>query len=367
LIVARKLGRQVIGFELSEEYTKAGTERLNAAASGDPLTGAPEPTMSGKQTPGKQTATAPEMAAVPPVVIEEAAAPSVLVVKDETTPVETPEPEAASAPAVKSAPLTRRLYDILNETIAAAFEKTHDGWAADRVLTDPQLQASFYEECVRLGLPLSQKETCLRLLKLRKKGGALKGSKRYSVSADDCEPYLHACEIAWATIHAASPDISLEEILIDPEQATAFDAVATQFAAGFTSLEYRWGALRLRKSLKKARERGLTLKPPRRFWLGTSFAKYRPQDVADARGLYLVYEGDDCLYVGGTTNLRQRLQEITTKPSQHWGAKRRQLSVKYFTTPKTETDLLAWVSAVISQQETIPRLNLNELDADHGS
>ena len=237
----------------------------------------------------------------------------------------------------------------------------------DRILTDPKLQAAFYKECVRLGLPLSQKETCLRLLKLRKKGGALKGSKRHSVSAAECEPYLHASEIAWATIHAAYPDISVEEILSNPKQAAAFDAMAVQFAPGFTSLEYRWGALRLRKSLKKARERGLNLKPPRRFWLGASFAKYRPQDIADARGLYLIHEGDDCLYVGGTTNLRQRLQAITTKPSQHWGVKRRQLSFKYFTTPEAESDLLAWVSAVISQQKSIPTFNLDELHADHGT
>ena len=358
LIVARKLGRQVIGFELSEEYTKAGTERLNAATSGDPLTGAPEPTMSAKQTPAKTVVLEP--------VIEQPAPPSVAVAKDETTPAETQEPETASSPPVKPKPLTRRLYEILNETIVAAFEKVHDGWAVDRVLTDPKLQTAFYEECVRLGLPLSQKDTCLRLLKLRKKGGALKGSRRYSVSADECEPYLHACEIAWATIHTACPGISVEEILSNPEQAAVFDAVAVEFAPGFTSLEYRWGALRLRKSLKKARERGLTLKPPRRFWLGTSFTKYRPQDVVDARGLYLIHEGDDCLYVGGTTNLRQRLQAITTKPSQHWGEKRRQLSFKYFTTPAAESDLLAWVSAVISRQKSIPRLNLDELHADHG-
>lgn len=367
LIVARKLGRQVIGFELSEEYTKAGTERLNAATPGDPLTGAPEPTMSAKKTPAKPIATATANTIVPAAVIEEPAAPSVAVTNDETTPTEILEPKNASSPPVKPTPLTRRLYDILNETIVAAFKKTHDGWAVDRVLTDPELQAAFYKECVRLGLPLSQKETCLRLLKLRKKGGALKGSKRYSVSAEECEPYLHACEIAWATIHATHSNISVEEILSNPDQATAFDAVALQFAPGFTSLEYRWGALRLRKSLKKARERGRTLKPPRRFWLGASFAKYQSQDVVDSRGLYLIHQGNDCLYVGSTTNLRQRLQAITTKPSQHWGATRRQLSFKYFTIPEAESDLLAWVSAVISQQKSIPTLNLSELHADHGT
>ena len=50
LIVAKKLGRQVIGFELSPEYTTAGTERLAATNVGQPLVGAAEPTMSAPPT-----------------------------------------------------------------------------------------------------------------------------------------------------------------------------------------------------------------------------------------------------------------------------------------------------------------------------
>ncbi|MEO2018464.1 MAG: site-specific DNA-methyltransferase, partial [Fuerstiella sp.] len=50
LVVAKKLKRQVVGFELSEEYAKAGTVRLAKAAPGDELTGAAEPTMSAPKT-----------------------------------------------------------------------------------------------------------------------------------------------------------------------------------------------------------------------------------------------------------------------------------------------------------------------------
>lgn len=50
LAVAKKLGRQWIGFDLSEEYIRAGTTRLAGIQKGDALNGAAEPTMSAKST-----------------------------------------------------------------------------------------------------------------------------------------------------------------------------------------------------------------------------------------------------------------------------------------------------------------------------
>lgn len=50
LAVAKKLKRQFIGFDLSEEYIKAGRQRLEQITPGDPLSGAPEPTMSAPST-----------------------------------------------------------------------------------------------------------------------------------------------------------------------------------------------------------------------------------------------------------------------------------------------------------------------------
>ncbi|WP_437187080.1 DNA-methyltransferase [Planctomicrobium sp. SH668] len=65
LAVSKKLGRQFIGFDLSDEYIKAGQTRLAGINVGDPLSGAPEPTMSApstangkklKKTPAKKPA-----------------------------------------------------------------------------------------------------------------------------------------------------------------------------------------------------------------------------------------------------------------------------------------------------------------------
>ena len=51
LVVAKKLGRQWLGFELSKDYAKRGRARVDAAQSGDMLEGAPEPCMSAPATP----------------------------------------------------------------------------------------------------------------------------------------------------------------------------------------------------------------------------------------------------------------------------------------------------------------------------
>ena len=399
LVVAKKLGRRVLGFEVSDEYTTGGQARLDSVNPGDELTGAPEPTMSAKKTPEREssavltTETAAGQPATPARAATDEALPletSALNRQTEHLPVtstsERPvsadttsdspadrvkdtgkvdSESAASEKPKRAVPLSRRLTAILNETIATAFEKTHQGWAVDRVVADPELQHAFYKECQRLGLPLTQQDTCLRLLKLRKIGGALKGTKRYSVSGEDCESYLHGCEIAWATIHAGAPDVSLEEILATPKLARQFDSIAGRFAPGHSSLDYRWGALRLRKSVKKARTKGQSLNAPRRFWLGDRFARFRSQDIPPSPGIYLVYCNDDCIYVGSADNLQQRLAEVTAQPNDRWAGKRRQLSFRYFTTPENESDLLAWVSAVISQMPAVPQFNLNELHAEH--
>ena len=50
LVVAKKLGRRHLGFELSAEYTALGMRRLESVAEGDPLEGAAEPRVSAPAT-----------------------------------------------------------------------------------------------------------------------------------------------------------------------------------------------------------------------------------------------------------------------------------------------------------------------------
>lgn len=50
LAVAKKLGRQFLGFDLSPQYVERGRKRLASIQPGDPLDGSPEPTMSAPAT-----------------------------------------------------------------------------------------------------------------------------------------------------------------------------------------------------------------------------------------------------------------------------------------------------------------------------
>jgi site-specific DNA-methyltransferase (adenine-specific) len=51
LVVAKKLGRQWLGFELSEDYASRGRKRLDKVRPGECLEGAPEPLVSAPPTP----------------------------------------------------------------------------------------------------------------------------------------------------------------------------------------------------------------------------------------------------------------------------------------------------------------------------
>ncbi len=50
LVVAKKLGRRFLGFELSQEYALRGSERLDETNAGDPLVGAENPLYSAPKT-----------------------------------------------------------------------------------------------------------------------------------------------------------------------------------------------------------------------------------------------------------------------------------------------------------------------------
>lgn len=54
LVVARKLGRRWVGFEISENYCVRIRARLETVAEGQPLEGAEEPTISAPPTPGRK-------------------------------------------------------------------------------------------------------------------------------------------------------------------------------------------------------------------------------------------------------------------------------------------------------------------------
>jgi site-specific DNA-methyltransferase (adenine-specific) len=53
LVVAKKLNRRFVGFELSPDYAAQAQARLDAARVGQPLEGSAEPLANGKPTPAR--------------------------------------------------------------------------------------------------------------------------------------------------------------------------------------------------------------------------------------------------------------------------------------------------------------------------
>ena len=135
LIVAKKLGRQFVGFELSEEYMKAGTERLEQTNVGAELTGAAEPKMSAPKTwQGKANKKTQQ--------------------------------QQESVKTVEAAPLPvdQRIAEAINDGVLIAWRSLKTTGTVKDVLDDTTAAEKFYSACERLGIPGSHKFLAERLL-----------------------------------------------------------------------------------------------------------------------------------------------------------------------------------------------------------
>ncbi len=288
LVVSRKLGRSYLGIELSEEYVARGRERLTETRIGDPLVGSDEPTLSAPATP---------QLALPKL----------------GTSVAPEEVRAAARVARSSAPEGAVPADLptdLSSELLAAFRTVHEGYSLDRVLVDPNLSLAFVDECRNRGLSGGPREWNLMLLRMRKSGrlADLVTSRRTSFTWADCDPFLAASEIAWRRLLDRGA-ASLDEILADPALAGEFDALAASLAPGFSPLEYRWAALKLRKEAYVVRHRAsrFAAEPP-------AVSGWQPLNLdalpEQMSALYAVVARDDgeLVYIGASLDLSRRVR-----------------------------------------------------------
>ena len=104
---------------------------------------------------------------------------------------------------------------------------------------------------------------------------------------------------------------TLDDILCDPDLAHQFDEIARSLAPGFTSLQYRWGALTLRKKSKTARVRSefFTTLSLDEFESNQQLRSWKnEEDISNSPGLYLITGlAAENQYVGSALNLQKRL------------------------------------------------------------
>jgi site-specific DNA-methyltransferase (adenine-specific) len=315
LVTAKKLRRRAVGFELSKEYARQGRKRLAETQVGEKLVGAADAILT-----------------APP----------------------TPKDVASLLPEVKASDLD------FDREIKQAFGAVNDGWSADRLVADPDLNAAFCAACLERGLPGGPYEWNWRLLTIRKRG-ALKEfptERTTDIDWNQCDQFLFASEIALRQLEDRY-DAVLDRILCTPDLAAEFDGVAKELAPGFSPLQYRWGALKLRKEAKYARQRSESISIPRfkESWRGSDkfLGELRP-----GPGLYLI-SAKKPLYAGHAQDLPDRLGRILSPEFfARWGEPR-DLRVQVRSFAGHVRELLGYQAKLVNHHR--PKLNLRELVA----
>ncbi len=338
LVVAKKLGRRFFGFELSDEYVQRGTARLEEVRRGDLLEGAPEPLVSAPTTPIAANANGKRKPSS----------------KSGTTSKRPPTPVLSE--------LIEEL-DTRKRDLITVFRDVSDGFSLDRVIADPALNSQLADACRKLGLPGDTRTWNRMLLGLRKARmlAGIPTQKRTEISWKDCDSYLFASEIALSQLLAQGFE-SLDEILCDPSLASKFDELARSLAPGFTELQYRWGALKLRKAAKYAKDTSSFLSLSR-MCKPMPLREMEWRRVPDKAGIYLVIGNKEKhdLYGGETFSLRERLhKQFVSRQLKRWETNWSAECVAYavLSEPRPR-ELIAYQRCLVSKHR--PMLNLLEL------
>ena len=343
LAVAKKLGRRFLGFEVSQDYVRHGEARVETIRIGDRLDGSPEPLVSAPKTVsgnGKKTGNS-------------RTAKSTAKVKTKTIADEVDD--------------TQAVYDEIQleltlRGVLAAFELTHDGYSVDRLVADPEINARFQTACRRLGVCGGPPTWNSLLFQLRTAGklAHLPTTQRTSITWESCDAYLFASEIALQWMLDRKDVESLEQILCHPSLAEEFDERAQRFAPGYSSLEYRWAAIKLRNAATQARSRGAVIEAPRRLGKKKSISDLDFDKIPEEPGIYLLSaEGSNRLYVGETLNLRNRLSnQFSKRTRKTWKKLSKSLRIQTYLTCHEPADVLAWQCCLAKKYK--PSLNFHE-------
>jgi DNA modification methylase len=326
LAVAKKLARRFIGFEISAEYVKRGLVRTASARVEDPLDGTPEPLVSAPATPNSARAGAGR--------------------------------RGRGASTFKENDCDHEVGRA-QEHLIRAYESVYNGYSLDRVLADPELGSALTTKCHELGLPGTPKDWNHLLMRLRKAGklARLQTRKRTEFSWSDYDEFLFASEIAWSEMKA---DGTLDDILCDPDLANRFDEKARKLAPGYTSLQYRWGALTLRKKSNTARARSkqfATLSLDE-FGKDRRLSSLKNEaDPFDTAGLYLITGSQNqTKYVGSALNLGKRVStQFAENQLEHWLHDRDAKFIRFLPRPNDTDpiDLLSMQKRLIQLAEPI--------------
>ena len=284
--VAKKLGRQYLASDLSSDYVKLGLKRLELCRRFDLLDGSEEPRVSAPVTPTAQSK------------------------------------KKRAGKMEDVIPATSSNETSFESEIIQAFLKTRDGYSADRVIADPDLNAQFIEACDFAGLPGDANVWNLGLTNLRKsnKLNQYPTTRETKFKWTEYEDVFSASEIALSKMRELG-DFSLDAILCNPLLAKRFDEFARKVVSGHSSLLYRWSALKLRKDSASANKRAAELKIGKfELFSAISLQKRRAlNSIPKDRGVFLIQNSEaEPIYAGESWNLYDRLNKTFSSKQRFW-------------------------------------------------
>jgi len=250
------------------------------------------------------------------------------------------------------------------ERIMEAFLDVREGYSSDKVIADPTLNRRFLRQCRKLGLAGTDFELNWELLNVRKSGkmsnlSGLVKTRRYSVGKV-IDEFEYASELAVRYMQQIK-DVSLDQVICDPELAEEFDTYASRLAPNYSSLQYRWAAFGLRKAgrLRKTDE---IIEVPEL----ESFGKMKTLKLAripEVGGLYLFSSGDTPVFASQTDNLRHRLERHVKVsslglPRWLWDVRRQPLQVEIAQLPDVSRSLRQNMELMLARERK-PVLNIS--------
>ncbi|HEX2476549.1 MAG TPA: DNA methyltransferase [Lacipirellulaceae bacterium] len=305
LAVAKKLGRLWIGCELSDEYVRAATQRLNSIQEGEELDGPADPIASAPSTANGRKLDRE------PLIDRRVADKGVAQAADRGTA----EPTSAASTRTIAAPSRHDVRSAVRTAVVDAFYAAHDGYSIDWLLANPSLQAAFHDACRDSGLIGGPIDWNRELLRLRKTGGFPKRGQIRKVHISDIEldAYSFAAEIAWRLTSDKYGSPSLDEILCDPQKCAYFDKTAKRFASGFKTVHYRWAALRMRKASRELVDQVKQFHfvfAKRDFQRFHAWRRFSSERYSGQKGVYLLRDATkQALYAGRALDLGSRLAQ----------------------------------------------------------
>jgi len=271
MCVAKKLARNWIGFELSEEYVDYINERLNRTEIDSPIDG--------------------------------------------------PEDAIESAPSTSKGRRRKKPFDeTVEKVVVAAYESAGQGYPVDYLLCDKGLNKEFIKQCLGRGIGGNAAIWNRYLMQLRKSGSLPKSTKAPShLTSGDLENFGFASEVAWRLL-SIDYHKTLDDILCSPDFAEEFDRLAAEYgptSGAASSLGFRRAAISIRKRAKVARK---TASEQFSDWIDgkkklASIKLGNSLGPLDKPGVFVLSSGDAAVFVDEAQNMRVKVEELLANPN----------------------------------------------------